>query len=59
LRGRELPCVAAPRTWPELDRPEKLRQLRFEEVLERAIDGNRHEDPLAALFTDKKPAVPA
>ncbi len=59
LRGRELPCVAAPRTWDELDRPEKLRQLRFEEVLERAIDGSRHEDPLAALFSGKKATVPA
>jgi bifunctional non-homologous end joining protein LigD len=52
MRGRETPCVAAPRTWVELDRPEKLRQLRFEEVLERAIDGTEHEDPLAPVFTE-------
>jgi bifunctional non-homologous end joining protein LigD len=52
MRGRELPCVAAPRTWDELDRPEKLRQLRFEEVLERTIDGAGHEDPLAPVFTE-------
>lgn len=39
LRGRELPCVAAPRTWDEVERgaaePESLRQLMFDEVLER------------------------
>ncbi|MEV0947845.1 ATP-dependent DNA ligase [Rhodococcus sp. NPDC049939] len=34
LRGRPQPWVAAPRTWDELDDPE-LRQLRFDEVLER------------------------
>ncbi|WP_442971846.1 ATP-dependent DNA ligase [Rhodococcus sp. WMMA185] len=34
LRGRSQPWVAAPRTWDELDDPD-LRQLRFEEVLER------------------------
>ncbi|WP_445009103.1 ATP-dependent DNA ligase [Rhodococcus marinonascens] len=34
LRGRSQPWVAAPRTWDELDDP-GLRQLRFEEVLER------------------------
>jgi bifunctional non-homologous end joining protein LigD len=52
MRGRETPCVAAPRVWSELDRPEILRQLRFEEVLERVIDGPAHEDPLAAVFTE-------
>jgi bifunctional non-homologous end joining protein LigD len=39
LRGRELPCVAAPRTWAEVERgaaePDSLRQLMFDEVLER------------------------
>jgi bifunctional non-homologous end joining protein LigD len=39
LRGRELPCVAAPRTWDEVEegaeQPEALRQLMFDEVLER------------------------
>ena len=34
LRGRELPTVAAPRTWDEIEDPD-LRHLRFEEVLER------------------------
>ncbi|MFC9760780.1 ATP-dependent DNA ligase [Rhodococcus jostii] len=34
LRGRAQPYVAAPRSWDELDDPD-LRQLRFEEVLER------------------------
>ena len=42
LRGRMQPTVAAPRTWDELDDPQ-LRQLRFEEVLERG------SDPMAAL----------
>lgn len=35
LRGRDLPCVAAPRDWSELDDPGALTQLRYEEVLER------------------------
>jgi bifunctional non-homologous end joining protein LigD len=38
LRGRELPCVAAPRTWDEVERGAveagSLRQLMFDEVLE-------------------------
>ncbi len=34
LRGRQHPTVAAPRTWDEIADP-KLRQLRFDEVLER------------------------
>ncbi|HSF97875.1 MAG TPA: non-homologous end-joining DNA ligase, partial [Ornithinibacter sp.] len=45
LRGRELPCVAAPRTWDEVERgavePDSLGQLMFDEVLERvARDGD-------------------
>ena len=45
LRGRELPTVAAPRHWSELDDPH-LQQLRYDEVLARvAADG----DLLAAL----------
>jgi bifunctional non-homologous end joining protein LigD len=45
LRGRELPCVAAPRTWDEVERgaaePDALRQLMFDEVLERVTrDGD-------------------
>lgn len=35
LRGRERPMVAAPRTWEEIEIPEKLAQLDFEEVLHR------------------------
>jgi bifunctional non-homologous end joining protein LigD len=45
LRGREHPTVAAPRTWDELD-DKKLRQLRYDEVLERV---ERDGDLLAPL----------
>lgn len=45
LRGRDEPTVAAPRTWDELEDP-SLRHLRFDEVLERAVDLG---DPLAPL----------
>ncbi|GAB3634200.1 ATP-dependent DNA ligase [Microbacterium shaanxiense] len=45
LRGRAHPTVAAPRTWDELDDPD-LRQLRFDEVMERVREGI---DPLASL----------
>jgi bifunctional non-homologous end joining protein LigD len=42
MRGRELPLVAAPRTWDEVeagaDDPLGLEHLRFEEVLERVED---------------------
>ena len=42
LRGRELPMVAAPRTWDEIEEgaedPLALEHLRFEEVLERVQD---------------------
>ncbi len=38
LRGRELPTVAAPRTWAELDDP-GLRQLDYREVLDRLRSG--------------------
>ncbi|OBG37787.1 ATP-dependent DNA ligase [Mycobacterium alsense] len=48
LRGRDHPTVAAPRTWEELENP-KLRQLRYDEVLERAA---RDGDLLAALDSD-------
>ena len=50
LRGRELPCVAAPRTWDEVERGAveagSLRQLMFDEVLERVA---RDADLLADL----------
>jgi bifunctional non-homologous end joining protein LigD len=45
LRGRPQPWVAAPRTWDELQDP-GLRQLRFDEVLERAESGL---DPFALI----------
>ena len=50
LRGRELPTVAAPRTWDEVERgaaePDSLRQLMFQEVLDRV---EREGDLLAQL----------
>jgi bifunctional non-homologous end joining protein LigD len=49
LRGREHPTVAAPRTWEELDDPDSLRQLRYDEVLARVA---RDGDLLAALDAD-------
>jgi bifunctional non-homologous end joining protein LigD len=48
LRGREYPTVAAPRSWDELD-DRKLRQLRYDEVLERV---ERDGDLLAPLDAD-------
>lgn len=51
LRGREQPTVAAPRTWEELD-DRKLRQLRYDEVLERV---GRDGDLLAPLDADIVP----
>ncbi|WP_062994358.1 ATP-dependent DNA ligase [Nocardia mikamii] len=35
MRGREQPTVAAPRSWDEIADRHQLRQLRFDEVLER------------------------
>jgi bifunctional non-homologous end joining protein LigD len=38
LRGRELPCVAAPRTWDEVEQGasgEKFEQVMFDDMLER------------------------
>ena len=52
LRGRELPTVAAPRTWGELG--DDLRQLRFDEVLERL---ERDGDPLAAATDAPRPRL--
>ena len=48
LRGRETPTVAAPRTWDEIGAPE-LRQLRYDEVLDRVVE---HGDLLAGLDGD-------
>ncbi len=52
LRGREHPTVAAPRSWDELD-DKKLRQLRYDEVLERV---QRDGDLLASLDADMRTA---
>jgi bifunctional non-homologous end joining protein LigD len=49
LRGREHPTVAAPRSWDELDDPDSLRQLRYDEVVARVA---RDGDLLAALDAD-------
>ncbi|OBG96877.1 ATP-dependent DNA ligase [Mycobacterium sp. E3251] len=49
LRGREHPTVAAPRTWEELATPASLRQLRYDEVLDRVA---RDGDLLATLDND-------
>lgn len=54
LRGRELPCVAAPRTWDEVERGAAaapgaagtLEQVMVEDMLDRL---DRHGDLLAAL----------
>lgn len=46
LRGREHPTVAVPRRWEELDEPDSLRQLRYDEVLARVA---RDGDLLAGL----------
>ncbi|MCE5290707.1 MAG: ATP-dependent DNA ligase [Nocardiaceae bacterium] len=35
MRGRKLPTAAAPRTWAEIENPDTLRHLMFDEVLER------------------------
>ncbi|QLD13067.1 ATP-dependent DNA ligase [Microbacterium oleivorans] len=50
LRGRAEPTVAAPRSWGELDDP-GLRQLRFDEMLERAADVGDLLAPLAPART--------
>ena len=51
LRGREAPFVAAPRTWPEIERgaeqPDGLRQLDMDDVLARISGG----DAFAAALT--------
>jgi len=53
LRGRELPTVAAPRAWDELD--DGLRQLRLDQVLGRfEADG----DLLAAADDAPRPRLP-
>ncbi|NHA67155.1 non-homologous end-joining DNA ligase [Phycicoccus flavus] len=50
LRGRELPCVAAPRTWEEVEAgaedPDALQQVMFEDLLDRL---DEHGDLLADL----------
>ena len=64
LRGREMPTVAAPRTWEELA-DAGLRQLRYEEVLARVaehgdllagLDDSPHADRLTT-FRDKRDAA--
>ncbi len=57
LRGRDLPTVAAPRTWDEVERgaededgPDALEQLRFEEVLGRVEESG---DLFGQLLTEE------
>jgi bifunctional non-homologous end joining protein LigD len=50
LRGRELPCVAAPRTWDEVEQGaagEKFEQVIFDDMLERL---ETHGDLIADLL---------
>ncbi len=51
LRGRSHPCVAAPRTWDEIE--PGLGQLEFDEVLERLASIG---DPMGLLLPDAVPA---
>ena len=51
LRGREMPTVAAPRTWDEIGDP-GLTQLRYDEVLARVAE---HGDLLEGLDCDVAP----
>ncbi|CAJ1496992.1 ATP-dependent DNA ligase [[Mycobacterium] burgundiense] len=56
MRGRAQPTVAAPRTWDEIEDPD-LRQLRFDEVLERVardgdlLDGLDEQTPVSDRLT--------
>ncbi len=52
LRGRFTPTVAAPRTWEEFDDPGSIRQLRFEEVLERIDEFGDLLEPLSESAGD-------
>ncbi len=56
LRGKELPTVAAPRTWAELDEA-NLRHLDYREVLQRLRDGINPFDPLATPSISEKLAA--
>ncbi len=56
LRGKDLPTVAAPRTWAELGDP-NLRHLDYREVLQRLRDGVNPFDPVAAPTISDKLAV--
>ena len=55
LRGRTEPWVAAPRAWAEIEKPKKLRHLRFDEVLERV---DEHGDLLEPLLGEHGQALP-
>jgi DNA ligase D-like protein (predicted ligase)/DNA ligase D-like protein (predicted polymerase)/DNA ligase D-like protein (predicted 3'-phosphoesterase) len=52
MRGRDQPMVAAPRTWAEFEDPD-LRQLRFDEVLERV----ERDGDLFAAFDENAPVA--
>lgn len=60
LRGRELPWVAAPRTWAEIERPERLTQVHFREALDRAADPGLRDalDGAAGLIGGRRHNTP-
>jgi bifunctional non-homologous end joining protein LigD len=55
LRGRDQPNAAAPRTWDEIEDPGSLRQLSFQDVLERMDD----LAPVTAALLEPGPRVPS
>lgn len=55
LRGRELPRVAAPRTWAEVEDAGSLTQLHHQDVLERL----ERDGDLAVSLLKRGPRVPA
>jgi bifunctional non-homologous end joining protein LigD len=54
LRGRDQPNAAAPRTWDEIEDGASLKQLRYDEVLERMDD----LAPVTAALLTPGPRVP-
>ncbi len=59
LRGRAEPWVAAPRSWAEIEDAGSLRQLRFEEVLERLAGHAGVPAPAAPPVSGDGPRLPS